>query len=171
MKMSSKPFLHLVASDVMSPDVVVVPQAMSLRTAARLLAHARVTGAPVVDGEGRCVGVISATDFLRWTGHPEDKAREPQSSCVCAWQIVESASLPEHHVAELMTHDLVTVAPGTAIHEIARKMLDAHIHRVVVLDDHARPLGIVSSTDILAAVAYAATRQNAFPEPAACQHP
>jgi CBS-domain-containing membrane protein len=32
-------------------------------------------------------------------------------------------------------------------------MLDAHIHRVVVVDDFGRPVGIISGTDLLAAIA------------------
>jgi predicted transcriptional regulator len=35
-------------------------------------------------------------------------------------------------------------------------MMDAHIHRVIVVDSENRPIGVVSSTDILAAVARAA---------------
>jgi predicted transcriptional regulator len=36
--------------------------------------------------------------------------------------------------------------------DLARMMLDAHIHRVIVVDEQNRPVGVVSSTDILAAV-------------------
>ena len=57
-----------------------------------------------------------------------------------------------------MTADPVTVSPHTPIGKLARLMLDAHIHRVVVVDEQRRPIGIVSSTDILAAVAYADRR-------------
>lgn len=164
---SSKPFLQIVASDLMSRDVLVVPQAMSVRTAARLLAGAQVTGAPVVDDHGCCVGVISSTDFLRWTGKHEVAATEPSAEAVtCAWQIVEPSGLSEHYVADLMTHDPVTVTPSTPVHELARMMLDAHIHRVIVLDEQHRPVGIVTATDILAAVAYAGTRRVEDPEPA-----
>jgi hypothetical protein len=46
--------------------------------------------------------------------------------------------------------------PQTPIGELARLMLDAHIHRIMVRDENNRPIGIVSSTDILAAVARAA---------------
>jgi CBS domain-containing protein len=48
----------------MTTTVVTVPETMSLRGAARLLSQASITGAPVVDHSGRCVGVLSATDFL-----------------------------------------------------------------------------------------------------------
>jgi CBS-domain-containing membrane protein len=55
-----------------------------------------------------------------------------------------------------MTARLVTVEPSTPIGELARKMVDAHIHRVLVVADQGRPCGVVSSTDVLAAVARAA---------------
>jgi CBS-domain-containing membrane protein len=52
-----------------------------------------------------------------------------------------------------MTTDLVTALPGTPIGDLAQRMIDAHIHRIIVTDAEGRPVGIVSSTDILAAVA------------------
>jgi len=54
-----------------------------------------------------------------------------------------------------MSRDVVTAAAATPIADVARMMLDAHIHRVFVVDAQRRPVGIVSSTDIIAAVAYA----------------
>jgi CBS domain-containing protein len=47
------------------------------------------------------------------------------------------------------------VAAGTDIRGVARLMLDAHIHRVGVVDEAHRLVGIITSTDLLAAVAYA----------------
>src|SRR5262245_55009740 len=66
MKTASKPLLALTARDLMTTDVVSVPQEMSLQGAARLLSRASISGAPVVDADGRCVGVLSATDFMVW---------------------------------------------------------------------------------------------------------
>ena len=63
---TAKPLLALTAEDLMSREVVTVPRRMSLRDAAGLLRRARISGAPVLDEPGRCVGVLSATDFLRW---------------------------------------------------------------------------------------------------------
>ena len=64
MTTASTPLLARTAADLMSPTVVTIPQDMSLRGAARLLAQADVSGAPVVDAAGRCVGVLSARDFV-----------------------------------------------------------------------------------------------------------
>jgi predicted transcriptional regulator len=46
---------------------------------------------------------------------------------------------------------------NTPIGDLARMMIDAHIHRLIVVDDAGRPAGVVSSTDLLAALAAAAT--------------
>jgi CBS-domain-containing membrane protein len=66
--------------------------------------------------------------------------------------------LPADAVGRYMTTDVVTAGPQTPLPELARMMVDAHIHRVTVVDEQGRPVGIVSSTDVLAAVARERTR-------------
>ena len=146
------PLMFLTAAEVMSRNVILVPQDMSLKGAARLLLRARVSGAPVVDDNGRCVGVLSTTDFLHWV---EDGSthQEPVEAVYQPWHICENRASPTDTVQRFMTADPVVVAPGTRIGALAQKMMDAHIHRVIVVDAEGRPIGIVSSTDILAAVA------------------
>lgn len=150
--------LAIVAADLMSRDIVLVPKEMSMRGAARLLDRAKVSGAPVLDDDGRCIGVISATDFLRYTekDHTES-GQHPNVGCpaVHSWHIFEAETPYEDRVADVMTADPVTAKRCTNICELARMMMDAHIHRVIVVDESDRAVGIVSSTDILAAVAHA----------------
>jgi len=153
-----KPFSTLTAADIMTQTVITVPREMSLGCAARLLGKASITGAPVVDEHGRCVGVLSATDFLRraqqqgWRPRGLPAAEEGFAS---AWQLLEPDQLPHEAVAGVMTPDPVTTGPVTGIGELARMMVDAHIHRVIVVDRDLCPVGIVSSMDILAAVVQA----------------
>jgi predicted transcriptional regulator len=160
---TSKPFLALTANDLMSRNVAIVPRAMSLRTAAHLLVETHISGAPVVDDRGECVGVLSSTDFMHSVGHGERNAPiriYPDPACFHSpWQVGEAETLPTGEVSDYMTDDPVTVSPSTSITELARMMTDAHIHRVIVVDAKNRPIGIVSSTDILAAVAYAGRRR------------
>jgi len=149
-----KPFVTLTAADIMSHDVVAIPRHLSLRKVAHLLSKAHVTGAPVIDGRGVCVGVISATDFVE-AADADPCPSTCDSTCVCSeWQVIEVENLPADEVGLYMTPDPVTVTPDTNITDLARMMLDAHIHRVIVIDGERRPVGIVSTTDVLAAVAY-----------------
>jgi CBS-domain-containing membrane protein len=191
------PLLDLTAEDVMSRDVVVVPERMSLADAAALLRRARVTGAPVVDERGRCVGVVSAIDLLRGAekkdaGTPacpiplcpyrvEGRLLNGTEAVICTlawgacpWQELRpmtggrytdvcvkpagegrqaAGELPADVVGRCMTADVVVAGPRTLLAELSRMMVDAHVHRIVVVDEENRPVGIVSSTDVMAAVA------------------
>jgi CBS domain-containing protein len=200
METTTKTFKCLTAGDVMTSDVIRLPEGTSLRDAAKLLLQNQISGAPVVDANGRCIGVLSATDFIHWaeegakgledgplaacryqvkgrllTGEeavicilapgscPRQEIRPTtggRHTAVCLlptgalpdWQKV-SNDLPVSAVRRYMTSDIVTVGPETPLTKLARIMIDAHIHRVIVVDEGEKPIGIVSSTDILAAVA------------------
>src|SRR5262245_37470948 len=107
-----KPLFSLRATDLMSRTLVLVPREMSLAGAARLLSRAQVTGAPVVNAEGACIGVISATDFLSMAERGTPAGPHPQA-CVCSpWQILEGEELPECKVEDAMTRDPVTIGPA-----------------------------------------------------------
>ncbi|HZT82350.1 MAG TPA: CBS domain-containing protein [Gemmataceae bacterium] len=142
------------AEDLMSRDVVAVPRNMSARAAVDLLTRARIGGAPVVDDDGRCVGVVSLSDLARDPRRPGEA--RPVPGCVCSeWQVVSTTDAPRDAVCCHMTADPVTVPPFATVGEMARKMVNAHIHRLIVVDEENRPVGVVSSTDILAALARA----------------
>lgn len=196
-----KPLRDLTASDLMSRQLTVLREDMPLREAADVLVRSRTSGAPVVDAAGRCVGMLSAVDFLGLAttiGHkPQDSlprscsyqtdcrlstgevvtlctlppgacpiqgkggedhkeipvCREPHS-VLTDWQIVELAKLPSECVRTYMTADPVTAPGDMPARTLARIMIDTHVHRVIIVDAEGKPAGIVSSTDILAAVAY-----------------
>jgi CBS-domain-containing membrane protein len=157
------PLLQLTAEDLMSRNVLVISPHMSLKAAAHLLAQADVSGAPVVDGEGRCVGVLSAADLVHWMdrGKPATMRRGAGASSVCCDRQVDgSGDLPDDEVSLYMTTNVVATGPETQVGEMARWMRDAHIHRIVIVDEQRRPVGVVSSMDVLAAVA----RMESHPE-------
>ena len=135
-----------------------IPQETSLREAAHLLSRSSISGAPVVDADGRCIGVLSSSDFVTWAGK-DGKAR--RSAFIAPWgEMINIEDSPDNEIRHYMTVQPVTVLPTAPIGELAQKMVDAHIHRVLVVGDENRPCGIVTSTDILAAVARAAQKRS-----------
>jgi CBS domain-containing protein len=159
---SRKPLFDLTARDLMTPAVLTLPEEMRLRAAARLLSRQQVSGAPVVDREGHCVGVLSTTDFMHWAGESAATGeavgrRHPGFPTYDAlgfeWEMLEPDQLPHDEVREHMTRDPVTVSPGIRIVTMAQLMLDGHIHRLIVVNEERQPIGIVSTTDVLAAIA------------------
>jgi CBS domain-containing protein len=151
----AKSFLDLTAGDLMTTPVRTIPQEMSLREAAHLFTRDRISGAPVVDPDGRCIGVLSSSDFVTWAG--KDGGGGPAVHFLAPWgEIIDIDDSPENEIRHYMTAQPVTAAPTAPIGELAQKMVDAHIHRVLVVVDRNRAQGIVTSTDVLAAVARAA---------------
>lgn len=142
----------LTAADLMTPAVLTLPEEMSLGTAAKLLHRQQVSGAPVIDAQGRCTGVLSTTDFVQWASNGPRETRSASDSGL-DWQMIDVEEAPGDLVRDYMTRDPVMVAPSTSIGRLVRLMIDAHIHRVIVVDSECRPSGIVSTTDILAAIA------------------
>jgi CBS domain-containing protein len=155
---ATKPLLDLTAADLMSRPVTALTPDMPLREAAGLLAREQLSGAPVVDAAGRCVGVLSATDFVRWAARG-GCAATPRCSMPPGggpdWDALDVGLFPAETVGASMTADPVTVGRAAGVREVARVMLDAHVHRVGVVDRRGRLVGLVSSTDLLAALAYA----------------
>jgi CBS domain-containing membrane protein len=163
-KAANESFLNLTAADLMTAPVITIPQETSLREAASMLCRTSVSGAPVVDAAGRCIGVLSSKDFVTWV----EKGGEAGTQCkpttfIAPWgELINIDDSADTEIRHYMTVEPVTAAPATPIGDLAQTMVDAHIHRVLVVVDRDRPRGIVTSTDILAAVARAA---RAAPQP------
>lgn len=154
---TSNPLLGLTAADLMTRPVRTIPQDMSLRDAAHLLLREQISGAPVVDAAGHCIGVLSSSDFVTRAG------KDGESKVIhflAPWgEVIDIDDSPDNEIRHYMTAQPVTVQPTAAIGELAQKMVDAHIHRVLVVVDQHEPQGIVTSTDVLAAIARAAQRE------------
>lgn len=123
-------------ADVMSRDPITVADTASLAEAARLLDQHRIAGLPVVDGSGALAGVLSQTDLVRV------RATEH------LWQ-----NWPGLAVRHLMSRPALTIASTASLGEAARLMEEHRVHRLVVVDDGATPIGIISTSDLVRVLA------------------
>jgi CBS domain-containing protein len=123
-------------ADLMTRSPVVATEDDPVAAVADLLAGFEITGVPVVDHDGRLVGVISQTDLLRYRG----------SAPWRGWHGVL--------VRDLMTAPARTVAATATIDEVSRLLTSEHIHRLVVVDRLGEPIGIVSGSDLIRELAY-----------------
>lgn len=148
--------LSLRVADAMTKDIVTLAPQQTMAEAAAVFVDHGITGAPVVDDSGRCIGVLSATDFVRERLHcPTDRRIEaarqaPAGSLFEAvpYDLAEDAD----RVGERMTPAVHAVPRDASLIDAARILCDSHVHRVPVLDDEGRLQGILSSLDIVAAL-------------------
>lgn len=148
-----KTLFELTAENLMSSDVVCIPATTSLRAAARLLVEAGVSGAPVVDEEGRCLGVLSKTDLARFLASRNPAPPREGEEFTADWQMGDVDALPGDEVSRYLTRGALSAGMRTPISELAALMSDARVHRVLITDPRGKVLGIVSSLDVLRAVA------------------
>jgi CBS domain-containing protein len=142
----------LTAASVMTPEPVCVEPTTTIRQLARILEEHDISGAPVVSKEGRVVGIVSMSDLIR--RYVEGTLVVPPSYFFELLRETggeEAELLPEQtaFVEDFMTEDPVTVPPGAPVGRIARRMHSEHIHRVIVVDEEAFPVGIITSLDLL----------------------
>jgi CBS domain-containing protein len=118
--------------EVMTPNPISITETASLAEAAGILDSKKITGLPVVDDNGALVGVLSQTDLVR--------ARANQH-LVSNW--------PGLAVGQIMTKPALTIAASATIEEAAKEMDKLRVHRLVVVDAAATPIGIISTSDLV----------------------
>ena len=139
----------------MSSDVVSVHSDATIQEALVALVERKVSALPVVDGERRCMGMLSATDLVGMTRTMIDELTDPSriSLVLQEWLAngVGAGSGGRQNVEDLMTNDVLSVTRETPLLDAATLMLEHHVHRLPVLDDERHLIGIISTMDILAA--------------------
>jgi CBS domain-containing protein len=131
--------------EVMRSDVIFVRPDTSLITVAELLLDHHISGVPVVDSDGRLVGVISQTDLLRRQVEEEGEAGP---SLGAGLHLIDSAV-----AADVMTRKVLTVGQRDSVADAAKVMITAGVHRVPVVTKDDKLMGIVSTSDVVRWVA------------------
>ena len=143
------------ALDVMTKAVITVKPDMAVREAARLFGENHISGAPVVDDEGRVIGMLTEGDLLHRTETGTQARRRSwwleffaSTKDLATVYIKENARL----VKDVMTTDVISVKETTPVSEIADLMERHSIKRVPVMYD-GELLGIVSRANLVKALA------------------
>jgi CBS-domain-containing membrane protein len=145
-------------ADVMTRNVVRVRTRQPMSEVAALFRWHDVSAAPVVDEQGHCVGILSATDFLERDAACGDGRAPGSQRCSCrlsgaaADQPLHVISPVEDAVSDWMTDAVQSVSPQASLAMAAKIMCARHVHRLVVLDARQRVCGVVSTMDIAAAL-------------------
>jgi CBS domain-containing protein len=142
------------AKDVMTSPVVSVEADTPVLQAIRIMLQRRMSGLPVVDKEGRLIGIVTEGDFLRRaeTGTQRRRARWLEFLVGPGRLAEEYTRSHGRKVDEVMTPDPVTVTEDAALEDIVKLMEKRQIKRVPVVRGE-RVVGIVSRANLLHALA------------------
>jgi predicted transcriptional regulator len=139
--------MTLKVKDVMTRKVICVAKNQPLSDAAGLFLEKGISGAPVIDEDGRCVGVLSAIDYVR-RAH--------------ALRHEDESDTAGERVGGEMSSGVRSVQPEQTLLTAARIMCEKHVHRLPVLNLDGKPVGLITSMDVVAALVNAIDEREAL---------
>ena len=123
---------ELKVSDFMSAPVRCVQADLSVHELSARLSRQMISGFPVVDSEQRLIGVVTRGDVVRALAAPFCRTDMP--------------------VSEIMTQYVITTTPQACLMEAVHLMLNFRLHRGIVVDEERRPVGIITTFDLVKVV-------------------
>ena len=159
------------ARDIMKRNVFKLEPSSTIEDAVTAFTELHISGAPVVDRNGRLVGMLSAFDIAR----PENVRQGTDRPARAEYALDRTYSeddgnddiydeilfskdgyspevLPTGTVEDFMTPEVITIRPTTQLREVCQLMLKEHIHRVPVIEDD-KLVGIISTLDVVRCIA------------------
>ena len=124
--------------ELMTKSELTVKKNISIRKLVKLLIEHSITGVPVVDDDGKLIGIVSSKDVIRAIEHlirvhvSIDEQQENRGKY--------------NWVDGIMTRKVITVSEEDDVQKVFRTMVERKIHRVPVVKD-GKPVGIISSHD------------------------
>lgn len=118
----------MIARDIMISKVYTISPEASVQEVAQLLSQKRISGVPVIDKDGKIIGIVTEAD------------------------IISKVNREGLRVADIMSCEIIVVDEETGVGEIAMLLSERKIKRVPVMQN-SQLVGIISRADIVRAVA------------------
>lgn len=142
------------AADVMVSNVITVTPEATVREVADLLLTNRISAVPVVDAEGKIVGIVSEGDLMHRAEAGTEIKRSWWLQALSSREALATDFVRSHSqkVADVMSRRVVTAKPETPLHEIAGLLERNRIKRVPIVENE-KLVGLVSRANLLQALA------------------
>jgi CBS domain-containing membrane protein len=150
-----KPFRDLTVADYMTRQAVLVNDTDMLTRAIGVLDLKDVSVVPVVNEQGRVVGVLSASDLIQITHEIQadlaafSRVGEATRNLLLKMLIEQGDST---RVCDVMTAPVESIEMNSSLISAAKKLVNRHIHHLPVVDESRRPIGIISTFDCVRAL-------------------
>ena len=144
----------LTAKDLMTSNVIAVSPDTAVRELARIFTENRISGAPVVDGTGSILGVVTESDLI----FQNKKLHIPTALAILdAFIFLEDPEKMEQEmkkmagttVADIYTKKPVTVQQDTPLEEVATLMAEKKVHTLPVLNAEKQLVGVIGKSDLI----------------------
>ena len=147
----------LTARQLMSKDVITVTRETEVRELAKIFSENKISGAPVLDEQGKLIGVVTESDLI----YQNKKVHIPTAVAILdAVFYLETPAKMEQElkkisgtkVRDIFAPEAISVEPDTPLDEVATLMAEKHIHTLPVLDNNSL-VGVIGKSDIIRMIA------------------
>ena len=142
------------AHEIMSRHIITISADASVATAIRIMLSHHISGLPVIDAEGKLIGIISESDFLRRQEIGTEK-RRGRWLALLAGKEQEALDFARQHgrkVNEIMSPNPITIGEDTSLEHIIQLMESHNVKRFPVMRGEEM-VGMVTRADFLSAIA------------------
>lgn len=142
-------------TQIMTQPVIQVVAADKVTDAALLMFSNKISAVPVIEKSGRCVGVLSGQDLIQYESIREATENEfKHGYCfnIARYGIEDAPPISKIQFDQVeyhMNRHFVVAKPNDTIAELSERMCQGHAHHAVIMDTGSKPIGIVSTLDIL----------------------
>ncbi len=143
--------IGLTCKDIMSRDLVTVEFGTGLEDAWTLLRAHKVKALPVVDRFGTLIGILTVADFLRQLDDTTAAGLAVRLQGLLRRTPGETSEKAEV-VGQIMTANAQSARLDTPIFDLVRSLSDKNLHHIPVLDERHRVVGMVTQSDLIAAL-------------------
>ncbi len=145
----------MTVSSIMTRNVITVGPELPLDKLISLLVDQNISGVPVVDARGLPIGMVSKSDLVSEEYDWADLREEAHNSRRLAGLLVgeepeppDARNFVRRTVADVMTNAALSILPTATVREASALMVSHHVHRLTVIDQSARLVGIVTTFDV-----------------------
>jgi CBS domain-containing protein len=148
---------ELTVGEIMQTDVITVGPDTTVRELASILAEKKISGVPVVDDDHEVVGMVSEADIIVQDAELHFPYYVPLLDSVIYLQSFNKfedrlRKMFGSKVKEIMSTEVMTIAPDASVRDAATLMADREINRLPVVAE-GKLVGIVTRHDIVRAIA------------------
>jgi CBS domain-containing protein len=150
--------MNKTVAEVMTPTPLTVTPEMPLKEAIAILVEHKISGLPVIDGEGELLGILSESDLM-W----QETGVEPPPYIMILDSIIYLQNPGRYEkeihkalgqtVADVMSDKPITIKGNQPVKKAAQILNDKQIRRLPVLDEDGKVIGIITQSDIIRAMA------------------
>jgi len=142
----------LTCADIMARDVATVEFATELDPAWRLLRAHKIKALPVIDRMSRrLIGIVTVADFLRQLDDTTAAGLAVRLQGLLK-RTPGATSEKAEVVGQIMSANVATARPDTPLSELVSALSDKGMHHFPVVDDKQRVVGMVTQSDLIAAL-------------------